>query len=158
MTKFLIEELKINGRTSRLRYQFSMLIYICVFLFLEFTIERFPIVIILLIFVIPCILALQIRRLHDLNMSGWWLLLAIILVSLVIQPALFLLLQHYGFNNLLNWLDSSIFFCIFYLVTFGTLEGSKGVNKYGAPPQHPLSKSPNKKRQGRTPAFSKRKS
>lgn len=54
-------------------------------------------------------LAVQVRRLHDTNRSGWWVLLGIIPI-----------VSYIGFFVLL------IFFC---------LDGTKGDNRYGADPK-----------------------
>lgn len=58
-----------------------------------------------LFMVIPC-LAINVRRFHDSNKSGWWILINIIPV--------------------IGWLVN-IIFCV--------LPGDAGDNKYGAPPQ-----------------------
>lgn len=87
-------------------------------------------VIFLLVILIPSI-AVGVRRLHDVNRSGWWLIVptVISLVSSVIpfiSPDLFILS---GILSVVSLIGSLV------LIVFAFLEGTKGPNRFGPDPK-----------------------
>ena len=108
-------------------------------------VEKAPIFALLLILVcalalIPALAGLiniQVRRLHDLNFSGWWLLFVMILSvpgSLVIEPEASLPLP-----ETLKTVLIAIYLITMFVFAIGLLfiKGSKGENKYGTDPLTP---------------------
>lgn len=71
-------------------------------------------------FLIPQI-AVTARRLHDVNMSGWWQLFIIVPIT---------------FNYMLPTLETAIFavVCLIVLLYFLVQKGTAGENKFGIPP------------------------
>lgn len=130
-----------TGRARRKEYWSFVLLYVVVFAVASL-VDRFaglrgmigpygPLTaLVLLALVVPAI-AVGIRRLHDTDRSGWWLLAAygpLILSTLlplagVVQPTLALiLLVIAGAGSIL-------------LIVFLVLEGTKGPNRYGPDPK-----------------------
>ena len=112
-TKFSIE-----GRSTRGEYWRFQLVYFLTLIFL-LLLTKIPVPVMayspaLLIFLIPSQFCLQVRRFHDLNRSGWWLLLSGI---------------PYGIGG----------FLILFWFCFA---GTKGYNKYGPDPLGKHAESP----------------
>ena len=90
-----------------------------------------------LITVLAGVISIQVRRLHDLNFSGWWLLLAIILSApggLAIEPRMNLPLP-----EALKTVLIAVYIITALVLVIGLLfiKGSKGENKYGKDPLTP---------------------
>ena len=67
-----------SGRASRLEY-FTCLIFITLLdFFINFLIIDFKIYVVYFIFIMVPTIALSVRRMHDINRSGWWLILQFI--------------------------------------------------------------------------------
>ena len=96
-----------------------------------------PIVLgVMLIGVIICIpyfsglITIQIKRLHDLNLSGWWTLCLIILGMLqMIQEGEFQSLEHLKDNIILSAVNVLLYLVVLYFMAFK--KGTIGKNKYG---------------------------
>ena len=83
------------------------------------------------------IISIQVRRLHDLSFSGWWLLLAMILSApggLAIEPRINLPLP-----EALKTVLIAVYVITGLVFVIGPLfvKGSKGENKYGKDPLTP---------------------
>lgn len=81
---------------------------------------------------LPYLLSIQVRRLHDLNLSGWWWILTVVPLLFLKQMFSFTELTH---PDTLFWISNfvSLVSGVFSLcVTFWP--GSLGSNKYGEPP------------------------
>jgi uncharacterized membrane protein YhaH (DUF805 family) len=76
-------------------------------------------------------LAVGIRRLHDTNRSGWWMLLGIVPYALSIALLLSGNLAMAGIVAILSLI------CAIGLLVLMVLEGTKGPNDYGADPKGP---------------------
>lgn len=78
----------------------------------------------LLLFLIIPLIAVFVRRSHDLNFSGWWYLFFTTLISL-------------GFSTVGKNVDKLFYVSIAFLIIFIFLiflKGTPGPNKYGEPP------------------------
>ena len=130
-----------TGRARRKEYWSFVLLYVVIFA-LASLIDRFAglrgmvgpygpfTALVLLALVVPAV-AVGIRRLHDTNRSGWWLLAAygpLILSTVlglagIVQPSLaMILLVIAGAGSIL-------------LIVFLVIEGTKGPNAYGPDPK-----------------------
>ncbi|WP_176691666.1 DUF805 domain-containing protein [Superficieibacter electus] len=80
------------------------------FLPLEYAVRLIPVWLILgVLFLVPVVCS-HIRRLHDLNWSGWWVILILLLAQVPLGNLLFTL-------------------------TLSLLPGTSGLNRFGAPPR-----------------------
>ena len=134
--------LDIQGRASRSEYWwfvlFVALVPTIVMFFLFFVVVLLGggnlaesnsfVILILLISFGPAVVALttvSVRRLHDLNKSGWYVAiyyaLDLIAILPVISPTL---------SNILLWLSSGFYI---YLTVIFMFKGSNKKNKYGSP-------------------------
>lgn len=91
-----------SGRATRAEYWYYVLLYVIVGFVIgipassRFWLVKIPFSIIGFIWVVVNFigfLALTIRRLHDSNKSGWWLLLCIVLSGFVIGEIIFIVLM-----------------------------------------------------------------
>lgn len=124
---------KFGGRASRSEFWWFMLFIFLVNLCAGFIFSLFPpiwaasmsMVVSLLLF--PANLGVTVRRLHDRNLSGWWLLLPI--------SALALWFLGNGVAAESNTIGSalSLAMCIGYLAIL-SMPGQPGANKYGPAP------------------------
>lgn len=92
----------LSGRATRAEYWYYVLLYVIVGFVIgipassRFWLVKIPFSIIGFIWVVVNFigfLALTIRRLHDSNKSGWWLLLCIVLSGFVIGEIIFIVLM-----------------------------------------------------------------
>ena len=134
--------LDVQGRASRSEYWWFMLFFafvpVLVMFFLFFvaallggenlTDSNSVVIPILIISFGPAVVALttvSVRRLHDLNKSGWYVAiyyaLDLIAILPVISPTL---------SNILLWLSSGFYI---YLTVIFMFKGSNKKNKYGSP-------------------------
>ena len=134
--------LNIQGRASRSEYWWFMLFFafvpVLVMFFLFFVVallggenltdSNSVVIPILIISFGPAVVALttvSVRRLHDLNKSGWYVAiyyaLDLIAILPVISPTL---------SNILLWLSSGFYI---YLTVIFMFKGSNKKNKYGSP-------------------------
>ena len=78
-------------------------------------------------------LSVAVRRLHDTNHSGWWMLsflLPILLLMLMMIP------MSHTFLEILGIVDAGVFFVIFYIYLRTLVKDSTpGGNKYGPNPK-----------------------
>lgn len=146
---------KFQGRASRSEYWWFVLFYLCiylVFLFFEklFALE-FAIILMFirglasLVLFLPS-LCVSVRRLHDLNLSGWWL--CFIYIPLIIIFIMMMMFISYflmnPYNFVVNSNDIKIIIialsglvlgisALVFLVLF-MLEGTRGANRFGNDP------------------------
>ena len=134
--------LDVQGRASRSEYWWFMLFFafvpVLVMFFLLFVVallggenltdSNSVVIPILIISFGPAVVALttvSVRRLHDLNKSGWYVAiyyaLDLIAILPVISPTL---------SNILLWLSSGFYI---YLTVIFMFKGSNKKNKYGSP-------------------------
>ena len=76
----------------------------------------------------PAVVALttvSVRRLHDLNKSGWYIAIYYALDLIAIIPGISPTL-----SNILLWISTGFFF---YLIVIFMFKGSNNKNKYGRP-------------------------
>lgn len=111
-----------SGRANRKEYWiFSLSFFLlCFFLtFFQFSYLHF---FIFLILIIPSI-SLDVRRIHDINLSGWWLLIVCIVLSLLC---------------FLVPMDTNSFqidlLCYLISILLGIIPSNPTANKYGDPP------------------------
>ncbi len=108
--------------------------------------EKIPILGLLLMLVCALILiticagmiSIQIRRLHDLNFSGWWLLLVMILSvpgTLAMESELNLLPLSEALKTVL--IAVHVIVSLVFIIGILFIKGSKGENKYGKDPLAP---------------------
>ena len=134
--------LDIQGRASRSEYWwfvlFVALVPTIVMFFLFFVVvllgggnladsNSFAILILLISFG-PAVVALttvSVRRLHDLNKSGWYIAIYYALDLIAIIPGISPTL-----SNALLWISTGFFF---YLIVIFMFKGSNKKNKYGSP-------------------------
>ena len=134
--------LDIQGRASRSEYWwfvlFVALVPTIVMFFLFFVVvllgggnladsNSFAILILLISFG-PAVVALttvSVRRLHDLNKSGWYIAIYYALDLIAIIPGISPTL-----SNVLLWISTGFFF---YLIVIFMFKGSNNKNKYGSP-------------------------
>lgn len=150
--KFLKLCFSFKGRLNRKAFFFSSLKLIglaIVYLFamiLMLTLSKiFPIYLQIPVFLLAaiCVLALiavnvgainlQIRRMHDLNFSGWWLLV----VTLVSTPGILAVDPRIEiFPEPLKTISIAIYIVTFlgFMISLLFIKGSKGENKYGKDP------------------------
>jgi uncharacterized membrane protein YhaH (DUF805 family) len=83
-----------------------------------------PLSLIVLVALLTPQLSVSVRRLHDTNRSGWWVLLGFV-------PAVTLVLSYKMGMASLNLLALVAFVLIYFFV----LEGTKGPNQYGPDPK-----------------------
>lgn len=129
--KFLF---KFQGRASRPEFWWFMLFIFLVNLGTGMLFSLFPpmlgaslgLVVSLLLF--PANLGVTVRRFHDRNLSGWWLLLPFLLLLLWFLSG--------GYAAAANPVSSAVSLAmgICYLVIL-CLPGTPGPNRYGPPPQ-----------------------
>ena len=137
--------LDVQGRASRSEYWWFMLffafvpaltmyglIFIVSSLLALLGIENFPIeslaiVIVVLVFapVVIAVTTVSVRRLHDLNKSGWYIAIYYALDLIAIIPGISPTL-----SNALLWISTGLFF---YLIVIFMFKGSNNKNKYGRP-------------------------
>ena len=89
---------------------------------------------VLVLFIIIGEVSIQIKRLHDLNFSGWWLLVAALLTApggLAIDPRINLPLPE-PLRYIL--IAVNIVIGLSFMVSCFFIKGSKGENKYGKDP------------------------
>ena len=79
-------------------------------------------------------LALSVRRLHDINLSGWWLLLSFLLSMISEIVVLFFKLSGTTLPGLLllSWLSQISLIAIFILAM---IKGNEGENRFGPDPK-----------------------
>ena len=96
----LARYVQFNGRARRAEFwQFCLLYFIVAFagaaigLFLEFTMDggpaSFTLVSLIWLLFIPPVIAVTVRRLHDCDRSGWWILLSFVPFGVFALIALF---------------------------------------------------------------------
>lgn len=133
MIKILLESLttkyfQFSGRASRKEYWGMYLLDIiscCIVFFIIKNNDIFGLKIIwfsvflLFLFLLPSI-TVSIRRLHDINFSGWWFLI-------IVFPYI------WTDNFLNNWISRFIIIHIFDII-LGLIPGVLTTNKYGDPP------------------------
>ena len=113
---------KFSGRASRKEYWiFSITIFFMLY-FLSFFQFYYLYFFTLFIVIIPD-LSLDIRRLHDINLSGWWLVIVYIVLYLIC-----FLVSIYTNSFQIDLL--------FYLISIllGIIPSTPTTNKYGEPP------------------------
>lgn len=127
----------IKGRSSRKEYTVFLLSYFIVFYCLYFlTLQEIHVVITILTFLFLLITAvvsfcLNIRRLHDINISGWWHLFYIIITSLIY---FYFVGKDDGFSIRTKVIEYGSFALMEMFLIF--TKGTQGANRYGEPPQH----------------------
>ncbi len=124
----------IPPRMGRLQYLFTMLqlilvliILSIVFLFITNTYFMWGGQIVILVVSTLINIHCKISRLHDLNMSGWWLVLILPIAS-ILPISLPVDLFSYGIGMSLKYT-----MCLGDLALFLLLPGTNGVNKFGIP-------------------------
>ena len=127
-----------EGRINRAKYWLSFLIYIGSLIVLYILVvivaaligipdlATIFIVVALVPVVISCT-AVGIKRLHDRNKSGWWLLVFYLLPSLLSNIGRFI-----GFEVVFQ-LAGSVF-SVWALIKLGFLRGTRGRNRFGSDP------------------------
>ena len=127
-----------EGRINRAKYWLSFLIYIGSLIVLYILavivaaligipdLATIFIVVALVPVVISCT-AVGIKRLHDRNKSGWWLLVFYLLPSLLSNIGRFI-----GFEVVFQ-LAGSVF-SVWALIELGFLRGTRGRNRFGSDP------------------------
>ena len=128
-----------NGRMSRAKYRLALLIWggiwiIAAYLLLNQHISEFLIDLIVFVFLLSATsnLSISIRRLHDINKSGWWLV-----------PTFFfpILLAQFGRSMggtwyILSGVAAGVTIWAFIELTF--VSGTVGPNRYGDDPLRPV--------------------
>ncbi len=122
-----------SGRINRAKYWLAAVLYIVGFLVLAalaYASGSMLIIIVLVILYIPMIIsgiAVGIKRLHDRDKSGWWLLVFYLLPAVL--------------NWLGTWIGMRLMFSlasfavsIWMFVELGCLRGTVGPNRYGPDP------------------------
>ena len=111
-----------SGRASRKEYWIFSLSFFLLCFFLTFFQFFYLHFFTFLILIIPSI-SLDVRRIHDINLSGWWLLIVCIVLSLLC---------------FLVSIDTNSFQIdlLFYLISIllGIIPSTPTTNKYGEPP------------------------
>ncbi|MGA7086461.1 MAG: DUF805 domain-containing protein [Pseudolabrys sp.] len=124
-----------RGRINRAKYWLTFLIYfVALFalyilfgLFFSFPTDPVGIILTFAIPFIPIVIssvALAIKRLHDRNKSGWWLLVFYLLPGVIDNIGMYTAVQ-------LVFHLASLALSIWALVELGFLRGTSGSNKYG---------------------------
>ena len=111
-----------SGRASRKEYWIIYIFYIglgyfSIFIY-TFSLKVFYFLFLLLfLFLLPSI-TVCVRRLHDINFSGWWFLLLNMLIIIA------------------EYYDYKFFFIIAWIgaILLGLIQGNLTINKYGEPP------------------------
>ena len=111
-----------SGRASRKEYWIIYIFYISlgyfsIFIY-TFSLKGFYFLFLLLfLFLLPSI-TVCVRRLHDINFSGWWFLLLNMLIIIA------------------DYYDYKLFFIIAWIgaILLGLIQGNLTINKYGEPP------------------------
>lgn len=130
-----------RGRINRAKYWLTFLIYfVALFalyirfgLFFSFPTDPVGIILTFAIPFIPIVIssvALAIKRLHDRNKSGWWLLVFYLLPGVIDNIGMYTAVQ-------LVFHLASLALSIWALVELGFLRGTSGSNKYGPDPLAP---------------------
>ena len=130
-----------SGRINRAKYWLSFLIYfIALFalyvlfsLFFSFPTDLLGLLLISAIPLVPIVIssiAIGIKRLHDRNKSGWWLL-----VFYVLPGVLGNIGSYSGMDFVFNLANLAL--SIWALVELGCLRGTSGRNQYGPDPLAP---------------------
>lgn len=124
MIKILRESLttkyfQFSGRADRKEYWITCLFIFFVMYLLVF-LKPYPLAM-FAIFITSCIpfMSLSVRRLHDFNFSGFWELLIVIIMYLVLYTKLMF------FTNFISF---------FYFIILGVIKGTPTTNRYGEPP------------------------
>ena len=134
---FFFSWLKLLG----LVFMFTLILTLMVFLSTTFSIylKIFPLLLVVLcvlglLITVVGMISIQIKRLHDLNFSVWWLLVGTLIAApgnLAVNPR----------NNLplpepLRFILIAVYVVTFLslMVSFFFIKGSKGENKYGKDP------------------------
>lgn len=137
-----------EGRINRAKYWLALLIYIVVAIVAIFGVyaiaganaltapdEEFGLglLLVLALLVVPSLisgLAVSIKRLHDRDKSGWWILVFYVL-PMLLEEAAGLLDSDAATGAILF---SSFVISIWALVELGFLRGTQGPNRYGPDP------------------------
>lgn len=130
-----------RGRINRAKYWLTFLIYFIALFALFFLFQlifSFPTDLLgtILIFAIPVIpivissIAVAIKRLHDRNKSGWWLLVFYFLPGVIDKVGAHTAVE-------LAFRLVSVAISIWALVELGFLRGTPGTNRYGPDPLAP---------------------
>tara|TARA_A100001015_G_scaffold303631_1_gene393561 strand:+ start:73 stop:528 length:456 start_codon:yes stop_codon:yes gene_type:complete len=134
--------LDVKGRASRSEYWWFMLFFafvpVLVMFFLFFVVALLggenltdsngvviPILIISFGSAVVALTTVSVRRLHDLNKSGWYIAIYYALDLIAIIPGISPTL-----SNVLLWISTGFFF---YLIVIFMFKGSNNKNKYGSP-------------------------
>lgn len=126
---------KFRGRASRSEFWWFMLFIFCVNAAAGFILRLLPVTVAasislaisLLLF--PANIGVSVRRFHDRNLSGWWILIPIVMLFLWILSG----------SKEMGRVNSALALCmcLCYLAIF-CMPGTPGDNKYGPPPQDAL--------------------
>ena len=123
-----------QGRINRAKYWIATVTYISVTIALVglgffFRFDTIFFIIAAIIFVVLTVsgIAVGLKRLHDRDMSGWWLL-----VFYLLPPVLDGLGRTLGIPLIFSLAGSAI--SIWALVVLGFLRGTSGANQYGPDP------------------------
>jgi len=127
-----------EGRINRAKYWLAVLIWFVIWvvalavgLALMYGVNAWLGIILFVIVGIPAIvsgLAIAIKRLHDRDKSGWWVVLFYVVPSILNQLA-----QHMGGAGIILAL-ASLAISIWGFVEIACLRGTVGPNQYGADP------------------------
>ena len=130
----------IKGRANRRQYVYYLIVQIIFNISLypihTLYLSKTPYFILYFILVVQAIfalvsLSLNIRRLHDINISGWWYLFYIIITSLIY---FYFVGKDDGFSIRTKVIAYGTFVFMELFLTF--TKGTEGENRYGEPPQH----------------------
>lgn len=123
-----------HGRASRAEFWNYIVIYLAVMAFAELLVYMAPISLLrmaLTVWSIGCFvptIGVAIRRLHDLNRSGWWLVVPLV-------PALLLGLLFFWFWPITLLLATAMLAAITYLLYLYVQPGMAEENRFGPAPQ-----------------------
>ena len=132
-----------KGRSRRSEFIWMMITYIpinllCIYVFYPIS---YPVFFIISVLVALFVLAVMVRRLHDINISGWWAIIPFMIIVLYFIilffycDLLFIILSYfYYFYNFIVVLMAIILICLLGLCLFK--DGTNGDNKYGPSPKY----------------------
>lgn len=137
-----------NGRASRKEYWMFVLVYFIISLILGVILKIFDKVLkvdltwISKIFVLAISLpslGVAVRRLHDTNKSGWWILANLIIGAIFTVSILFVF-----FGGMLLMIPAGIAYCVItlFILVFLIRKGQVGPNKYGPDPREVATPAP----------------